>query len=155
MYKKICCLFSVAASVHAELSPSSAGASNESTEKKVVTQLSSLGPPGAASEEDEDLAGKEEAIANLKKQVNAELKKLGVKRHQFTLVPKKSIKSYFVCESEEQLHQLRIHYESGLLKDMLERIFSLLAGEQVNIGLRWTAEEYRICQQQFSALMSK
>ena len=118
--------------------------------------MSSLGPPGTAADKDEDIAGKEEAIASLKTQVNKELERLGVKGYHFTLVPKKSIQSYFACESKDQLDQLHEHYQSGLMKSVLERIFSLLAGDQVNIGqLRWTTEEHQKCQQQFSALTGK
>ena len=78
----------VAASVHVELSPSSAD-SAESAEKRILTQLRSLSPPGTQREEDEDIGAKEEKIASLKTQVNEELQRLGVSRNQFTFVPKK------------------------------------------------------------------
>ena len=109
-----------------------------------MTQLQSLGPPGKQSEQDEDIAGKEEAIASLERQVNTELERLGVTSHQFILVSKNSINSYFLCDSGELVHQLHGHYESGLMRDVLERIFNLLAGEKLNISrLQWITEEYQ------------
>ena len=139
-------VFSVVASVHAELDPSS-GESSESTENTIVTQLRSLGPPGTEREQKE--------IANKVTQLDTELGKLGLTIRQLVVAPTNSIKSYFICESDDLLHRLRGHYESGLMKNVLERIFSLLAGKEVKIArLRWTTEEYQKCQQQFSALSS-
>ena len=147
MHNKPCCLFPAAVSVHAELSSSSAD-SNVSTERMVVTQLESLGPPGALPKEAE--------LSNVKEQLKRHLQRLGIDWGQFAVRVSNSIESYFLCESDQQLYQLRQHYESGLMKDVLERIFSLLAGERVNVGrLRWTTQEYEKCRQQFSALASK
>ena len=113
-----------------------------------MTQLRSLGPPGT-----ED---KQEELAQKIQELDKELEKLGIEEYQLTLTKTKSIQSYFVCESEEQLHQLHEHYESGLMKDVLERICSLLNGEQVDIGqVQWATEDYQKCQQQFSAFTSK
>ena len=124
------------------------GARTESIENRIVAQLRSLGPPGTEQEQAE--------IAHKINGINSELEKLGVTIQQLVLVPKNSIKSYFICEFEEQLHQLRGHYESGLMREVLGRIFSLLAGEHVNISrLYWAMEEYYQCLKQFSALIGK
>ena len=140
------CSLSVAVPVDADLAPSPD--SPESIENKIVTQLRSLGPPGTEHQQEE--------IATKINGINGELEKLGVTIQQLVLAPKNSIKSYIICESEEQLRQLREHYESGLMKYVLERIFSLLAGQQVIIDhLWWRREEYQKCQQEFSELRSK
>ena len=121
---------------------------NESTENRIVTLLQSLGPPGTLPKEDE--------LSNVKEQVRSHLQRLGIDWDQFTSRVSNSIESYFLCESEQQLSELREHYETGLMKAVLESIFSLLAGEQMHIGqLLWTTGEYQNSQQQFSALMSK
>ena len=112
-----------------------------------MKQLRSLGPPGTEHQHEE--------LAQKTQDLNKHLEKLGIKGVRFTVVQTNSIQSYFICESEEQLDELHEHYESGLMKDVLERIFSLLAGEQVNISLRWTTDEYQKSQQQFSALRSE
>ena len=155
MHNELCCLFPAAVSIHVELRSSSAD-SNKSTENRLMIQLRSLGPPGTDNPAEEVISRKSEEILSLERQVNQELMRLGITTHQFTFVLKHSIISHFMSKSDEQLHQLREHYETGLMKAVLERIFSLLAGRQVDIGqLRWTTEEYQKCQQQFSAITSK
>ena len=118
-----------------------------------MSRFRSFDPAGNQSEQEEVLAAKKEAIASLERQVNRELKRLGVTGCHFTLVQGSSINSYFLCESELQVRLLHGHYESGLMKDVLENIFSLLAGEKVNIYQHeWTTEKRPKCQQQFRQL---
>ena len=75
---------------------------------------------------------------------------LGIVRSLFSVRQSNSISSLFICESVEELRSLREHYESGLMKEVLQDIFSLLAGEPVEISrLEWTTEQYDHCLHQF------
>ena len=102
----------------------------QSAEGRIVTALTSLGLPGTHSELDE--------VANTAKQVETHLKKVGIPWDCFKAYLANSINVCFTYESQDQLLELREHYESGKMKEVLQTIFSLLAGEDVNVELRWT-----------------
>ena len=42
------------------------------------------------------------------------------------LVQSESIECFFICSSVEQLMELRRHFESGVMKNVLQNIFTLL-----------------------------
>jgi hypothetical protein len=56
-----------------------------------------------------------------------------------------SIGCYFICSREDDLIKLRERFESGVMKNVLEEIFTLLSSvsESVVIHcLRWDSDEY-------------
>jgi hypothetical protein len=54
-----------------------------------------------------------------------ELKRLLAKlESEMVLVPSDSIGCYFICSSQEHLIQLRRHFISGVMQNVLEKIFS-------------------------------
>jgi hypothetical protein len=60
-----------------------------------------------------------------------------------------SIGCYFVVSCEERLMQLRGHFVSGVMKNVLEKIFTLLANTDIVIShLRWDSKEYLQSMQQ-------
>ena len=105
-------------------------------EGKIVTEVDEIRAVDTEQLKDSILAYKAKELKQL-------LRELDVPLSKFLAMISESIMAYFICESEKHLHQLRGHYKTGLMKDVLERIFCLLAGEQVNIvQLQWTDEEY-------------
>jgi hypothetical protein len=124
-------LTAVAAVTHAVLNEPASG-NTESAETKIVAFLKSLEAAKSAEEENQ-----------IEMELNSLLQELGVNKCRFTLLTGNSIESYFICDSGEQLKELRGHYESGLMKAVLERIFTLLAKETITIrDLKWPTEEY-------------
>jgi hypothetical protein len=54
-----------------------------------------------------------------------------------------SIGCYFIVCSDERLMQLRGRFVSGVMKNVLQKIFTLLASTDIVIShLRWDSEEY-------------
>jgi hypothetical protein len=54
-----------------------------------------------------------------------------------------SVGCYFIVSCEERLMQLHRHFVSGVMKNVLEKIFTLLANTDVVIShLRWDSKEY-------------
>jgi hypothetical protein len=120
-------LTAVAPVIHAEILQPSSG-SIESVETNIVYRLKSV-----------IMAGREPILTELKKQ----LSQLGVDWCRFILSTGNSIESYFLCDSMEQLKALREHYESGLMRVVLEGIFTLLADEDITIHeLKWPTAKY-------------
>jgi hypothetical protein len=75
---------------------------------------------------------------------------LGIKRGRFWARKTKSITTLFICESVEQLHLLYEHYKSGWMKRVLEKVFTCLADEPVEIcRLEWATDQYDSCLHQF------
>ena len=99
----------VAVSVHAELKQtSSCSRPTEAAEEKIVYNF--------------DLAAddpRNEAVKKL-------LAELNIEHRDMRLVQSQSIECCFVCSSVEQLMQLRRHFESGVMKNVLQNIFTLL-----------------------------
>ncbi len=123
-------LTTVAVATHAVLSQPASG-NTASAETKIVSLLKSL-----------KMAKRGEGENKIELELNNLLKELGVEKWRLTLSTGNSIDSYFICDSVEQLKELRGHYESGLMKTVLERIFSLLAGETITIHeLKWPSGE--------------
>lgn len=97
------------------------------------------------------------------KQIQQKLKELqdqlldsGCAISEFKLKKVKSIGSYFICRSLEQLYQLRRHYESGFLKDVLEEIFTVLSSsaERIHIvKVTWTDDNFRQCEKQLREML--
>jgi hypothetical protein len=132
-------LTTVAAATHAVLNQPASG-NIASAETKIVSLLKSLKMAKTAEEKNQI----EVELDSLQEELNNLLKELGVDNRRFALLTGNSIESYFICDSTEQLKALRGHYESGLMKTVLERIFSLLAGEKITIHeFKWPTEEYK------------
>ena len=116
----------MAVSVHAELKqPSSC--SIEATEDKIVYNF--------------HLAADDPRNEALKKCL-AELNLMPGDVH---LVQSESIECCFICSSVEQLMQLHRHFESGVMKDVLQNIFTLLMNcdELIVINhLKWDSKNY-------------
>ena len=71
------------------------------------------------------------------------------------LVHSESIECCFICSSVEQLMQLRRHFESGVVKNVLENIFTLLMdGDELIVinELKWNSKNYWEGVQQLSKL---
>jgi formyltetrahydrofolate synthetase len=131
-------LIIAAAATYAVLNQPASG-NTASAEMKIVSRVKSLKMAKTAEEENQIKM----ELGSLQEELNNLLKELGVDDRRFTLSTGNSIESYFICDSVEQLKALRGHYESGLMKTVLERIFTLLAGETITIHeLKWPAEEY-------------
>jgi hypothetical protein len=82
------------------------------------------------------------------------LDEAGVQIHQMSLSQGQSIDLIVTRQSVEELQQLRSYFESGLLKETLESIFTLLAdiGEGVRIKeLTWSLSDYNECLQQLES----
>lgn len=81
-------------------------------------------------------------------------------RRQMMLVPTNSanrIRCTFICLHEQNLKTLRKHFESGVMKNVLREVFTLL----VNVDkfafygdLEWDSEDYLRSVQQFNELRS-
>jgi hypothetical protein len=105
------CLCQVAVSVHAELKqPSSC--SIEAAEDKIVSVNIRL-------------AADDPRYEALKKY----LAEINLEPRDVLLVHSESIECCFICSSVEQLMQLRRHFESGVMKNVLENIFTLLKND--------------------------
>jgi hypothetical protein len=71
------------------------------------------------------------------------------------LVQSKSIECRFICSSVEQLMQLHRHFESGVMKNVLQNIFTLLInGDELIVinQLKWDPKNYWEGVQQLSPL---
>lgn len=122
-------LCQVAPSVRAELEPSSTG-DVALTEDKIVSSFNSL-----RNTRDNLLENREESLKEL-------IGELGVDT-QLVLAKGNSISCFFICSSKEQLRQLRDHYGSGLMKQVLEKIFTLLANKDKAVVVRklqWSSD---------------
>ena len=130
--------FTVAADVHADLSlPSSSNV--DLVETKIVSYLRSSRT--ATDDQSQDGSSMTTLIRLLRR--------LGMNRRRFFARKVNSISSLFICESVEELQMLREHYKSGLMKEVLQAIFTALADEPVSISrLEWTTDQYDSCLQQ-------
>lgn len=78
----------------------------------------------------------EERLAEL----NGMIGELGV---DLTLTKGNSISCFFICSSKEQLQQLHDRYDSGHMKRVLEKIFTLLANKDEAVVIRklqWSSD---------------
>lgn len=69
----------------------------------------------------------------------------------------RSIQCCFICTSVEHFMKLRINIESGAMKTLLQKIFTLLLnGDELIVidDLKWDPENYSECVQQLSELKS-
>ena len=126
----------MAVSVHAELKqPSSC--SIEATEDKIVYNF--------------HLAADDPRNEALKKC----LAELNLQPRDMHLVHSESIECFFICSSVEQLMQLYRHFESGVMKNVLQNIFTLLInGDELIVinQLKWISKDYREGVQQLNQL---
>jgi hypothetical protein len=143
-----CWLYFAGAFVPHATSVSQSSGDVKSAEENLVSQLKSLIHIDANDPEKTD---KEILLA----QMESSLNKLGVDISKWNLVPKNSIGCFFICNSSEELLQLRGHFDSGLMKDVLQEIFTLLSknGDQLVITeLKLDHEEFDDCLQRLSQL---
>jgi hypothetical protein len=122
------CVCQVAVSFHAELKqPSSC--SIEAAEDEIVSEYKirlTAGDP------------RNEAVKKF-------LADLNLTPHDVLFVHSESIECCFICSSTEQLMQLRRHFESGVMKNVLQSIFSLLMnGDELIVinQLKWDSKNY-------------
>lgn len=72
------------------------------------------------------------------------------------LKKQQGIVCYFIVSSEGSLKQLRGHFESGVMKKWLKRIFMLLVSPDVVIShLKWDSEEYRQSMEQLISIKAR
>jgi len=130
----------VAAVVHADLS-----ADSDTTEEIIVSQFELLRRQNRFGQEEERV-GQEPMPEEIKDdwvKIKKKLELLGFQVGDLVLRKVNSIAVYWISRSAQKLEELRYHYESGLMKSVLEKIFSLFAGENVDIRrLAWSSEEY-------------
>jgi hypothetical protein len=120
----------VVASVHAELKQSS-------KEDKIVSEYKIR------------LAADDPRNEQLQKY----LRELNLEPPDVHLIHSQSIECCFVCSSVEHLMKLRINFESGAMKNVLQKIFTLLLnGDELIVidDLKWDPENYSECVQQLS-----
>ena len=80
-------------------------------------------------------------------------KRLGLNRLRILALKRNSISSLFICESVEELRLLREHYDSWLIKKVLQELFTVLVDEPVEISrLEWTEDQYDSCVHHFGML---
>ena len=110
---------------------------NPSTESDLVSKLRLL----YVKNDDPEKERKEKLLAD----INSWLKELGADGDNFTVTKGNSIWCFFMCSSEQQLHQLREHFLSGLMTNILMKIFKLLADDDdvvMTHPLKWNSEDY-------------
>ena len=136
------CMFQAAAVVVAKLS-------EQSTENNIVSQLRSL----YVKQDDPEKVKKEHLLT----EINNNLEKLGVDTNRLILTVANSIWCYFICTSEEQLKQLRRHFESGLMRNVLMKMFTLLANNGdivMTHPLKWDSRDYHKSLQEVCRLIA-
>ena len=132
------CVCQVAVSVHAELKQPST-ISLEAMEDKIVSEYKIR------------LASDDPRNEALKKC----LAELNLEPRDVHLVHSESIECCFICSSVEQLMQLRRHFESGVMKNVLQNIFTLLINDDELIvinQLKWNSKNYGEGVQQLNKL---
>lgn len=83
-------------------------------------------------------------------QLEAQLERIAMDSDQVSM-SSGSIYTIFICRSASELQQLRNHFESELLKEVLEQIFTLLAGINEHIFIKyykWDQGMFNKCLQQ-------
>ena len=121
--------------VHAELLEQTTSFSVQTTELVIVARLRYLVSQQRSlcdTDNDAEKQKRKEIISKL----NSLLEELGFDYNKFTLVKGNNIWCYFICMSEEHLSHLRQHYESGLMKSVLSKIFTLVAQNNETISTR-------------------
>ena len=122
------CVCQVAVSVHAELKQPSSF-SLEVTEDKIVSEFKIR---FAANDP------RKQALIKYLAELNSE-------PGDVYLVHSESIECFFICSSVEHLMQLRRHFESGVMKNVLQNIFTLLINDDELIvinELKWNSKNY-------------
>ena len=132
----------MAAVTHADLSNN-----KDALEGRIVATFGSL------TRQQDSGVQREERLKQLEAEVREKLQRLGIENYEVILRKKNSIAAYWLCRSVQKLEELRRHYESGLMKMILEEIFMLLAGENIHIQrLVWSSEDYIASLSQFGEL---
>ena len=85
----------------------------------------------------------------LRQQVRDRLSAVDVGLDQVAIQHGTSLRIIIIRTSLQQLEQLREHYNSGVLKDVLEAVFVLLSGRDVRISsAEWKEEQFEKCRRQ-------
>lgn len=93
-------------------------------------------------------AGNRERQNHLLSQLKNKLSELGISCSQMTIQRGTSLRIFIVCTSIEELEKVYKEYTSGVLKDILEAMFTLLCDVdlQVRISiLEWKYEQHNKC----------
>ena len=83
------------------------------------------------------------------------LTELNIEPSDMILIHSESIECCFICSSVEQLMQLRRHFESGVMKNVLQNIFTLLINGDELIVInqpKWNSKNYGEGVQQLNKL---
>lgn len=129
----------VPAVVHAELQQPSTD-SAESMENNIISNLRSL----CIMTNDDPLKEEKEKILSKINILFAQLTGLDFDSSKLALVKGNSILCFFLCSSEKQIKQLWSYYMSGLMKHVLEKVFTLLVNNDEAVVIRelqWELEE--------------
>ena len=88
---------------------------------------------------------------------NEILRPLGLKTHQVVLSSANSIAVFFSCMTLSSVMNLRHHWCTGRLKDIVEKLFTFLTGyTEVRVRrLTWPVTDYERCWKFFSSLQGK
>ena len=135
----------VGAMFHAVIEEPSSG-SVEKTEDSIVSRKNSVSSTDKNNPQ-------EESKKKLRAKLSETIKKL--KSKNFILRKRNSILCCFICTSEDELHLLKQHYDDGVLRSVLEQIFTILAKDEKSIRIRhlhWDPNEYSNCLQRLRRL---
>lgn len=96
----------------------------------------------------EDLKRSPELQSKAKRlsQIEEELRRITMNTDRVSMTPGRSIDTIFLCQSLDEIHQLRAHYDSGLLQDVLRKVFTLLADISEHIDIKvceWETGMYK------------
>jgi hypothetical protein len=108
---------------------------------KEISLVSLLRSMYIKTDDDPKMEEKENMLA----EVNKLFSVLGIDYSKLFLKAGNSILCYFICSSDKQLRELRSHYKSGLMQQVLEDVFTLLSNKDEKIVIRqlqWNFEDY-------------
>ena len=130
--------FVIAVAVHSELEQSRSASVRYAEDtilaqfRSILDQIRSVADP--------------EHNQRLLNEMNGELNRIQTRIGQIFLRKGGSIVSYFICTLQEQLQQMRGHFNCGLMKYVLESVYILLYGEVEKIcicRIHWNQTDYQ------------
>lgn len=132
-------LFVLVADLHADLS-----GDGGAVETKIVSRLRAI-EMGTIDDESQD--------SSVMATWMSISERLGFNRLQIFARRTNSISLMIICDSAEELRLLRDHFDSGLVKEVLQELFTVLADQPVEIShLEWTKDQYDSCVHHFGML---
>jgi len=137
---RVCCV-SVVGRLDAELDDQ--GVAVSQTEVLIIAQY------GAVSADERH---------QMREQVNEVLRPLGLETSLLMIKRANSLALFFTCMSLSAVVNLRDHWNTGQLRDIVESLFTLLSGATVTVRvtrLTWLETDYERCLESFTSLQGK